>query len=59
MCVTMKPRQNEEAQAHVRLSSHTKKKKSKEKVKIDFKEIGCYAVDWIYLNNFWWQNTEH
>jgi hypothetical protein len=25
MCVTMKPRRNEEAQAHIRLSSHTKK----------------------------------
>jgi hypothetical protein len=26
MCVTMKPRRNEEAQAHIGLSSHTKKK---------------------------------
>jgi hypothetical protein len=26
MCVTMKPRRNEEAPAHIRLSSHTKKK---------------------------------
>jgi hypothetical protein len=26
MCVAMKPRRNEEAQAHIRLSSHTKKK---------------------------------
>jgi hypothetical protein len=26
MCVTMKPRRNEEAQAHIRLSSHRKKK---------------------------------
>jgi hypothetical protein len=25
MCVTMKPRRNEEAQAHIRLSSHRKK----------------------------------
>jgi hypothetical protein len=25
MCVTIKPRRNEEAQAHIRLSSHTKK----------------------------------
>jgi hypothetical protein len=25
MCVTMKPRRNEEAQAHIRLSSHIKK----------------------------------
>jgi hypothetical protein len=27
MCVTMKPRQNEEAQAHIGLSSHRQKKK--------------------------------
>jgi hypothetical protein len=26
MCVTMKPRRNEEAQAHIGLSSHTKKR---------------------------------
>jgi hypothetical protein len=26
MCVTMKPRRNEEAQAHIGLSSHTHKK---------------------------------
>jgi hypothetical protein len=27
MCMTMKPRRNEEAQAHIGLSSRTKKKK--------------------------------
>jgi hypothetical protein len=29
MCVTMKPRRNEEAQAHIGLSSHRKKKRKK------------------------------
>jgi hypothetical protein len=30
MCVIMKPRPNEEAQAHIRLSSHKKKEKGEE-----------------------------
>jgi hypothetical protein len=34
MCVTMKPRRNEEAQAHIRLSSHRKRKKERKKKKM-------------------------
>jgi hypothetical protein len=37
----MKPRRNEEAQAHIGLSNHTKKKKKNKKTYLLSKELNC------------------
>jgi hypothetical protein len=59
MCVIVKPRRNEEAQAHIGLSSHRKKKCSINPLSPIFKRVCKVAINACYLRHVYLSVCSH